>query len=117
AQERLDLLRAPVEGTTGTALPPRPFVNQTLPFTTVAATPGKFAGGEISAQYANLTFGSGLENHGVLAFTAGTNNISGRVVSVFSGPDTDEPDADFDDVFAQVLVSGPGTKAVFQNDL
>jgi T5SS/PEP-CTERM-associated repeat protein len=112
----LEFVRSPSAGASTTTTV-RPFINQTLPFATIAVTPGKFAGGQISAQHANLIFGSGLENHGVLAFTAGTNNVSGRVVNIFSGPDTDEPDGDFDDVFAQVLVSGPGTKAVFQNDL
>jgi hypothetical protein len=54
----------------------------------------------------------------MLAFTAGTNNVFGRVVSIDIAPIN--PSGDTDDTrndTAQVLVSGPGTTAVFHDDL
>jgi hypothetical protein len=118
AQAQLEFVRAPAT----TTFPIRPFLN--LPLGTVATpppVPPSFTGGQISAQFANLHFGSGLQNQSLLAFTAGTNNVTGRVVSV--GLDTadtesagEPPGGDGGEV-AQVLVSGPGTTAVFADDL
>jgi T5SS/PEP-CTERM-associated repeat protein len=114
-QAQLEFVRAPADATN----PVRPFIN--LPLgndTTPPPAQPAFVGGQISAQYANLRFGSGLENHSMVAFTAGTNNVFGRVVSV--GTDPINPSGDMDDTngdTAQVLVSGPGTTAVFHDDL
>jgi hypothetical protein len=41
--------------------------------------PTMFIGGLISAQHATLRCGSGFQNEGIMAFTAGTNLISSRV--------------------------------------
>jgi hypothetical protein len=115
AQAQLEFVRAP----TDPLAPIRPLLN--LPLGTATVPPPAqpaFTGGQISAQYANLRFGSGLENHSMLAFTAGTNNVFGRTVSV--GLEPINPSGDPDDTFgdtAQVLVSGPGTTAVFHDDL
>lgn len=117
AQAQLEFVRSPTETQGSNQV--RPFVNLPLgDATTPPPTPPAFVGGQISAQYANLRFGSGLENHSMLAFTAGTNNITGRVVSV--GLDPINPSGDPDDTngdTAQVLVSGTGTTAVFHDDL
>jgi hypothetical protein len=52
----------------------------------------------------------------MLAFTAGTNNVTGKVVSVNDGVIDTDAQGEFGDT-AQVLVSGPGTTAVFHDDL
>jgi hypothetical protein len=52
----------------------------------------------------------------MLAFTAGTNNVTGKVVSVDSGVIDTDGQGDNGDT-SQVLVSGPGTTAVFHDDL
>jgi hypothetical protein len=114
-QAQLEFVRSPSESTTTSGV--RPFVN--LPVVATSTTPPPlpaFTGGLISAQYANLRFGSGLQNQSMVAFTAGTNNITGRVVNlaldtVDSGDDGDGGDS------TEMLVSGPGTTAVFENDL
>jgi T5SS/PEP-CTERM-associated repeat protein len=113
AQAQLEFVRAPGD---------RPFLN--LPLVATSATPPTppaFVGGQISAQFANLRFGSGLQNQSLLAFTAGTNNITGRVVSLAldtqdteSGGELAQGDAG---ETTQVLVSGPTTTAVFADDL
>jgi hypothetical protein len=110
-QAQLEFVRSPSESTTTSGV--RPFVNLPLVATsTNPPAPPSFTGGLISAQYANLRFGSGLQNQSMLAFTAGTNNISGRVVNLAldtfdSGDDGDAGDS------TEMLVSGPGTTAVF----
>lgn len=115
-QAQLEFVRGPSDPENGNIV--SPFLN--LPLGTADTPPPPqpaFTGGQISAQFANLRFGSGLQNQSMLAFTAGTNNITGRVVSV--GLDTIDPsgdDADAGDT-AQVLVSGAGTTAVFHDDL
>jgi T5SS/PEP-CTERM-associated repeat protein len=115
SQAQLEFVRAPADATS----PIRPLLN--LPLGTVTVPPPAqpaFVGGQISAQWANLRFGSGLENHSMLAFTAGTNNVFGRTVTV--GTDPINPSGDPDDTngdTAQVLVSGPATTAVFHDDL
>jgi hypothetical protein len=119
AQAQLEFVRAPADPTT----PVRPFIN--LPLgnaTTPPPAPPAFVGGQISAQYANLRFGSGLQNQSILAFTAGTNNITGRVVNL--ALDTNDTESGGDPAAqgdagesTQVLVSGPGTTAVFSDDL
>jgi T5SS/PEP-CTERM-associated repeat protein len=118
AQAQLEFVRTPLDPQGNQ--PVRPFVN--LPLGGTPATPPPpqpaFTGGQISAQYATLRFGSGLENHSMLAFTAGTNDVFGRTVSV--GLELINPSGDPDDTngdTAQVLVSGPGTTAVFHDDL
>jgi hypothetical protein len=78
--------------------------------------PPAFTGGLISAQYANLRFGSGLTNRSTVAFTAGTNTISGRVINNVDD-EADEPDGDFDDTTVKMVVSGHGTSAVFNDSL
>ncbi len=57
----------------------RPFLNRPLP---LDPPPPDFDGGLISAQHATLRFGSGMQNEGVMAFTAGNNVITGRVDNV-----------------------------------
>jgi hypothetical protein len=95
----------------------RPFVNAPLP------TPpaGAFVGGQISAQFGNLIFGSGLQNESMLAFTAGTSNVTGKVVNIAvdtidteSAGEAAQGDAG---EIAQVLVAGPSTTAIFHDDL
>jgi hypothetical protein len=114
-QAQLEFVRSPSESTTTSGV--RPFVNLPLIATSTNPPPlPSFTGGLISAQYANLRFGSGLQNQSMLAFTAGTNNVSGKVVNlaldtVDSGDDGDAGDS------TEMLVSGPGTTAVFENDL
>jgi T5SS/PEP-CTERM-associated repeat protein len=113
AQAQLEFVRAPGD---------RPFLNLPLVATSATApTPPAFVGGQISAQYANLRFGSGLQNQSILAFTAGTNNVTGRVVNLAldtsdteSGGETAQGDAG---ETTQVLVSGSTTTAVFADDL
>jgi T5SS/PEP-CTERM-associated repeat protein len=116
AQAQLEFVRGRSDPRNGNIL--SPFLN--LPLGTADTPPPPqpaFTGGQISAQFANLRFGSGLQNQSMLAFTAGTNNITGRVVTLdLSTIDPSADDADAGDT-AQVLVSGPGTTAVFHDDL
>ena len=114
AQAQLEFVRSP----SNTGAPVRPFINSPLP---TLPTPPAFVGGLISAQYANLRFGSGLQNQGLVSFTAGTNNISGKVKNLAldlndtsSGGEAADGDAG---ELTQILVSGPGTTAIFENDL
>jgi hypothetical protein len=114
-QAQLEFVRSPSESINTSGV--RPFVNLPLVATsTNPPPPPSFTGGLISAQYANLRFGSGLQNQSMVAFTAGTNNISGRVVNlaldtVDSGDDGDGGDS------TELLVSGPSTTAIFEDDL
>ena len=92
--------------------PVQPFLNLPL---AMQPTPPAFEGGLISAQHAILRFGSGLRNQGLMAFTAGTNVVSGKVMNIAA--DSISPDdADVGDSTA-ILVSGPGTQVVFEDDL
>jgi hypothetical protein len=68
-----------------------------------------FYGGLISAQHSILRFRSDLENQGMLAFTDGSNYITGDVFNL--GP----PLPDEDQGIINVL--GQGTTAIFENDL
>lgn len=111
AQAEIEFVRAPV-ATTQNPSPVQPFMNLPLP----TVTTGTFGGGQIAAQFANLHFDSGLQNQSMMSFTAGTNNVTGKVVNIFTA-DTDEPDADTDDFAVQMVVSGVGTKAVFHDPL
>ncbi len=108
-QASLEFVRAPADSMN----PVRPFIN--LPLTT-QPTPPAFVGGLISAQWANLRFGSGLQNQSIVAFTAGTNNVSGRVVNLALDTIDTGGDGDAGET-TQILVSGPNTTAVFQDDL
>jgi hypothetical protein len=89
--------------------PAQPFIN-----TRVARPSGApiadFYGGLISAQHSILRFRSGLLNDGMMAFTAGNNYITGNVVNL-PGPPAMPADSGI------IIVSGPGTKATFENDL
>ena len=64
----------------------------------------------ISAQHSILRFRSGLINDGMMAFTAGNNYVTGNVVNSPALPamplDT-----------GIIIISGPGTKVTFENDL
>ena len=80
--------------------PIRPFLNLPLP---VQPAPPAFDGGLISAQHATLRFGSGIENFGVMGFTAGSNIIRGEVANI--GLD------------ARFIINGPETVVVFEDDL
>jgi hypothetical protein len=114
-QAQLEFVRSPSESINTSGV--RPFVNLPLIATsTNPPPPPSFTGGLITAQHANLRFGSGLQNQSMVAFTAGTNNISGRVVNlaldtVDSGDEGDGGDS------TEMLVSGPGTTAIFEDDL
>jgi hypothetical protein len=77
ARAEIDFRRAP----TFEDNPIRPFINRPV----VTAFPQDFDGGLISAQHATLRFQSGILNEGTMAFTAGTNIISGRVDNII-GP-------------------------------
>jgi hypothetical protein len=59
-------------------------------------------GGVISAQWSTLHFDSGLNNFGVLAFTAGDNYVTGDVFNQSTGT---------------IFANGPGTRVTFQDDL
>ncbi len=59
-------------------------------------------GGVISAQWSTLHFDSGLNNFGVLAFTAGDNYVTGDVINQATGT---------------IFANGPGTRVTFQDDL
>jgi T5SS/PEP-CTERM-associated repeat protein len=69
-----------------------------------------FYGGLISAQHSILRFRSGLLNSGMMAFTAGNNYVTGNVVNM-PGPIISPADTGI------IIVSGPGTKVTFENDL
>ncbi len=111
-QAQLEFVRSPQESDTSTAV--RPFVN--LPLTDPVATSPAFTGGLISGQYSTMRFGSGLENRSLVAFTAGTNNVSGRVVNLLPEPPSGGSGTDPLPV-TQMLVSGAGTTAIFSDDL
>lgn len=87
--------------------PVQPFRNLRVARPT-AAPPGDFYGGVISAQHAVLRFRSGLLNEGMLAFTEGTNYITGDVINL---------DAPMPQDRGIINVLGSGVKAVFENDL
>ncbi len=84
----------------------QPFYNRTLPIDSPLFAGGQppFDGGEISAQHATLRFRSGIENRGVMAFTAGENIISGRVDNV-AGKDSN----------GRILIS-PNTTVTSEDD-
>jgi len=69
-----------------------------------------FYGGLISAQHSILRFRSNLINEGMMAFTAGNNYVTGTVVNM-PAPVTSPTDPGI------IVVSGPGTKVTFENDL
>ena len=79
ARAELEIIRGFEEPDIGGGAPLiRPFFNRPLPI----RPPAAFDGGLISAQHADLRFGSGIQNEGTMAFTAGTNVITGRVDNI-----------------------------------
>jgi hypothetical protein len=102
AEVRADLEfdRAPV----GPGEPSQAFQNE---FLTNPALVGRRAG-IIHVQYGNVRFGTGLENQGVLAITAGDNLVIGDVFNLPSDPMVDA---------GKISVSGNNTSVVFENDL
>ena len=110
---QLEFVRAPTnpDGTS----PVRPFINLALPELPDAPA---FGGGLIHSQFGNLRFGSGLQNHSIVAFTDGMNNVSGRVVNLAPDPDDIDPDGEADGGdTTKMVVNGPNTTAVFEDDL
>lgn len=89
--------------------PVRPFQNLRAERPATAA-PTDFYGGLISAQYSNLIFRSGIENQGMVAFTAGDNYVVGNVWNLGADPATP-------DDYGIIYVNGPTTRVIFENDL
>ena len=89
--------------------PIQPFQNLRVERPTGAPI-GDFYGGLISAQSAILRFRSGIQNSGMMAFTAGVNYVTGNVVNM-PGPIAMPADTGI------ITITGPGTKVVFENDL
>lgn len=105
ARAELEFDRAP-----STLLDPiQPFRNLRVERPTGAPI-ADFYGGLISAQHSTLRFRSGLLNSGMMAFTAGNNYVTGNVVNQ-AGPIAMPADG------GVLVVSGPGTKVTFENDL
>ncbi len=76
----------------------------------MGAPVGDFYGGLISAQNATLRFRSGLQNSGMMAFTAGNNYVTGNVVNMAAPPAMPlDPGI--------IIISGPNTKVTFEEDL
>jgi hypothetical protein len=91
--------------------PIQPFINQALEM----PVPNGRSGGQITAQHATLTFRSGLQNQALMAFTAGSNIVRGEVMNI--GTTVGSPDdMDIGDS-AEILVTGPSTQVVFEDDL
>ena len=86
-----------------------PTVPQSAHSASHGAPPSDFFGGLISAQDSILRFRSGLINEGMLAFTKGSNYITGDVFNL------DAPLPDEDQGIINVL--GQGVTAIFENDL
>jgi hypothetical protein len=89
--------------------PIQPFHNFRVP-RPAGAPVTDFFGGLISAQHSILRFRSNLINDGMMAFTAGNNYVTGTVVNS-PAPVTSPTDPGI------IIVSGPGTKVTFENDL
>lgn len=108
----LEFVRPPA----GTVRPLTPLINRPVA-TTVQDAPTTFDGGLISAQNARLRFTSGdsddpngaigMKNEGVMAFTAGTNIITGAVVNQ-KGIDANALNPKF--------LIGPNTTVVVEDD-
>jgi hypothetical protein len=86
--------------------PVQPFRNLRIP-RPMGAPPSDFFGGLISAQDSILRFRSGLINEGMLAFTKGSNYITGDVFNVTAPLPQDD---------GIVNVLGQGVRAIFEND-
>lgn len=87
----------------------QPFQN--LRITRPAGAPvTDFYGGLISGQWSIMHFRSGLQNSGMMAFTAGTNYVTGNVVNM-PAPASAPTDPGI------LVVSGPNTKVTFEEDL
>jgi hypothetical protein len=89
--------------------PIQPFQNLRVERPTGAPI-GDFFGGLISAQSGILRFRSGIQNSGMMAFTAGQNYVTGNVVNM-PGPVAMPLDTGI------INISGPFTKVTFENDL
>jgi hypothetical protein len=74
----------------------------------MGAPPSDFFGGLISAQESILRFRSGLENEGMLAFTKGSNYITGDVFNLAAPMPQDD---------GIINVLGEDVRAIFENDL
>ncbi|HEX5472232.1 MAG TPA: dockerin type I domain-containing protein [Lacipirellulaceae bacterium] len=97
----LDFVRSPQITSTV-----RPLINRPVfPNPPAGGAPDQFIGGMISAQWATLRSQSGIQNEGIMAFTAGTNIIQARV-DQFVGPTG----------FAPQLVIGPNTTVIVEGD-
>jgi hypothetical protein len=87
--------------------PVQPFRNLRIP-RPMGAPASDFFGGLISAQDSILRFRSGLENEGMLAFTKGSNYITGDVFNLAAPLPADD---------GIINVLGAGVTAIFENDL
>lgn len=82
ARAEIEFERFGAQATTAAPLPDdQPFYNRPLPLSSPLVNPS-FDGGQISAQHATLRFHSGIQNRGLMAFTAGENVVSGRIDNV-----------------------------------
>ncbi|HVT30664.1 MAG TPA: dockerin type I domain-containing protein, partial [Lacipirellulaceae bacterium] len=82
--------------------PLQPFINRPV---FLPPNPTKFIGGMISAKWAIVRSGSGIQNEGVMAFTEGTNIIQAHVDQIV-GPTG----------FVPVFSIGPNTSVVVEDD-
>jgi hypothetical protein len=87
--------------------PIQPFRNLRIP-RPVGAPPSDFFGGLISVQHSILRFRTGLINEGMLAFTKGSNYITGDVFNVGAPMPQDD---------GIINVLGDDVRAIFENDL
>jgi len=94
----LEFVRSPSDLSSG-GEPITPFLNQRQG--TVPSNGGR-SEGDIFAQQATLRFGSDLENHGNLIFTAGDNVVSGDV---------------FNDVDGVIFIDGNNTTVTFEDSI
>ncbi len=97
SRAELDFERAP-----SVTNPVRPLINRPV---FLPPNPTKFIGGMISAQWATLRSATGIQNEGIMAFTAGSNVIQAHVNQVV-GPTG----------FVPVFSIGPNTSVVVEDD-
>jgi hypothetical protein len=98
SRAELEFVRAPADANTAVL----PLINRPV---FLPPNPNQFIGGMISAQWATLRSGSGIQNEGIMAFTAGTNVIQAHVDQII-GPTG----------FVPVLSIGPNTSVVVEDD-
>lgn len=106
ARAELEFDRAP----TTSVQPVQPFQNLRVARPTGAPITD-FYGGLISAQHATLRFRSGLQNSGMMAFTAGNNYVTGNVINMPAIAPAPPGDTGI------INISGPNTKVTFEDDL